>query len=238
MRQTHRLIHYLRHILTATNTGGHGVHSPFLFEFIQYVLKEKYPFYCFEVLEKKRLEILSGISPNPQDSARKNQLLFRICARYKLKNVMEVGTSPGISTLYLTTSDQTLKCTRVEIHKDLSKKVQMFLHKEGRTNFDQLPVDSLAKPDEVLQRAGVQDLIYISAIAPASQLIYYFDSCVNFCNHNSIIVIDKPYESEEATVAWKTIQKRTNVYATIDLYHLGIVFFNPAYAHTHYRSIF
>lgn len=177
----------------------------------------------------------SGIS---DISARKNQLLFRICARYKLKNVMEVGTSPGISTLYLTTTDQALKCTRLEINKELSKKVRMLLNKEGRINFDQFPVESLAKPDDVLQHAGVQDLIFISAIAPTNQLIYYFDSCVNFCNPNSIIVIDNPYESEEATVAWKTIQKRTHVYATIDLYHLGIVFFNPAYAHTHYRAIF
>jgi hypothetical protein len=40
---------YLKYWLTAANGKGHGVHSPFVFEFITNVLNDKREFDCFSL---------------------------------------------------------------------------------------------------------------------------------------------------------------------------------------------
>jgi hypothetical protein len=43
---------YLRYLFMAANGKGHGVHSPFVFEFITRVLNDKRHFYAFDAIEK------------------------------------------------------------------------------------------------------------------------------------------------------------------------------------------
>ncbi|MEI7504034.1 MAG: hypothetical protein WCJ61_12200, partial [Paludibacter sp.] len=50
-----RLIYkYLIHFLSARNTSGFGVHSPFLFQFTRFVLAENKPYYIFRKIELLR----------------------------------------------------------------------------------------------------------------------------------------------------------------------------------------
>lgn len=113
---------YLAHIFTAKNTGGFGIHSPLIFNFIQYVLKESYPYYVFEKIEKIReknlsdnrtIEVkdfgcgkngtrkISSIASKALKQPKQAQLLFRIIHYFKFEKIIELGTSLGISTLYM-----------------------------------------------------------------------------------------------------------------------------------------
>src|SRR5690349_12653314 len=50
-------IKYLRYWLTASNGKGHGVHSPFVFQFITEVLNDNRQYYCYGTIERLRSQL-------------------------------------------------------------------------------------------------------------------------------------------------------------------------------------
>ena len=55
----YRVGSYLRHCLTARHTGGHGIHSPYLFEWVRLVMRDEHSYYAWEKIEKVREEMLA-----------------------------------------------------------------------------------------------------------------------------------------------------------------------------------
>jgi hypothetical protein len=49
---------YLQYYLTASNSKGHGIHSPFVFDFVTNVLNDDRNFYCYDSIEKLRQSLL------------------------------------------------------------------------------------------------------------------------------------------------------------------------------------
>ena len=54
----YRVSSWLKHQLTARNTGGHGVHSPYLFEWVRMVMSDKNTYYVWDEIEEIRQEML------------------------------------------------------------------------------------------------------------------------------------------------------------------------------------
>src|SRR5436853_626903 len=50
-------IKYVHHWLNASSSRGHGVHSPFVFEFITQVLSDNREYYCYDAIEKLRQQL-------------------------------------------------------------------------------------------------------------------------------------------------------------------------------------
>ncbi|MBK5273022.1 MAG: SAM-dependent methyltransferase, partial [Bacteroidia bacterium] len=117
---------YLRYYLTASNGKGHGIHSPFIFHFINNVLNDKNYYLEFDLIEDTRRELLkdqtdlfvedfgagsslsktnkrtiASIARNAAKHKKYSRLLFRIVKEYKPNTILELGTSLGISTSYL-----------------------------------------------------------------------------------------------------------------------------------------
>lgn len=119
---------------------GFGVHSPFVFNLITKVIEEKcsyYSFYDIELLRKQLLfregeitypdrqnkgkrktrsisEIVKRESIRPKHGA----LLFRLTNYFKSKNILQIGTTMGLSTLYLTSYATGLKCIALEMYRN------------------------------------------------------------------------------------------------------------------------
>src|SRR5690348_7937869 len=53
---------YIRYFFTAQNGKGHGIHSPFVFDFIIHVLNDKKEYGCYAAIEKRRQELLNDTS--------------------------------------------------------------------------------------------------------------------------------------------------------------------------------
>lgn len=117
---------YIRYYLTASNGKGHGVHSPFVYDFIRNVLNDKRPYTACTRVEELRARLLrdqrilevedlgagSGVSKSRRRSvaeiarhaakpAKLGRLLYRIARYYDVSRVVELGTSLGLSTGYL-----------------------------------------------------------------------------------------------------------------------------------------
>lgn len=79
------------------NRCGHGVHSPFAFDFITTVIYEKTPYYAYHELKQK-----SGGSTCPPcgSSGKINRLLFRLVNRVQPGNIIDAGNHSS-AALYL-----------------------------------------------------------------------------------------------------------------------------------------
>lgn len=115
---------YIRHWHRSANSKGHGVHSPFLFDFITRVLPDTGHGPQFSFPETYRKELLSdrtgfsrvelgggsrlasktitvqSVAKRSLQTARWSRLLYRILHQYQPGSVLELGTSFGVTTQY------------------------------------------------------------------------------------------------------------------------------------------
>ena len=125
---------YVHYLLTAHNGKGHGVHSPFVFDFIIHVLNDKKKYDCYPKIESVRKQLLKNnntievedfgagsavipfknrmvkdIAASSLKKKKYAQLLFRVAKYYDSKTIVELGTSFGISTSYLASPNSNSK---------------------------------------------------------------------------------------------------------------------------------
>src|SRR4030095_13993779 len=117
---------YLQYYFTALNGKGHGMHSPFVFEFITKVMNDKNNYPAYQNVESLRKQLLrdsrlfivedfgvggkflkkyeksiNSIARNAAKSKKYGQLLFRVVRHFQPSTILELGTSLGITTSYL-----------------------------------------------------------------------------------------------------------------------------------------
>src|SRR4030095_8397319 len=120
--KVHLGLKYLSFYLRASNKRGHGIHSPFVFEFITKVLNDKTVYPEYEIVEKLRGILLrdetvlsvddfgagsakdktaertvASIAANAAKPPRFGQLLYRMVKYYRPHSIVELGTSLGLS---------------------------------------------------------------------------------------------------------------------------------------------
>jgi predicted O-methyltransferase YrrM len=125
------------------------------------VICDETPFYVYEDIESIRAKLLltdmeikiddhgagskvnssdtrkiKDIAKNTLKDAKYGQLLFRLVNRFKPKTVLELGTSLGVSTMYLAAASKKTKITTVEGCKNTAKVAQINFDKIGFKNIE------------------------------------------------------------------------------------------------------
>jgi predicted O-methyltransferase YrrM len=242
---------YLHYYITAANGKGHGIHSPFVYDFVRNVLndRQQYPAYkrveaMRELLLKDKTEIdvydmgasappglkyLDPVATITRRSAKRKklaQLLFRIVRHYSPMNILELGTSFGISTSYMALANQDARVVTVEYSKSILEYT--------RRNFKALHLDNIQVVqghfddvlEEVLGQMPMVDLAFIDGNHKYEPTVRYFETLLPKTHASSIIVLDDIHWSGDMEEAWKDIRKHPSVRLTIDLFFFGLVFFN------------
>jgi len=246
-------------VLTARNTSGFGIHSPSLFHLVKFVFVDKNPFYVFAEIEKLRYELLQNkntislkdfgtgiekvrkiaqIAQKSLKSKKQAQLLFRLVNQFKPLNILELGTSFGITSLYLATPNQNAKCITIEGCPETAQVAQNNIDKLKLNNIEVKVGEIGELLPKVLAEFSELDFVFIDANHKMQPVISYFEQCLARTNSNSIIVIDDIYWSIDMKKAWKVIKENKKVTSTIDLFQMGIVFFNPHLQKKHYKIVY
>lgn len=105
MHKTGRLYHFwlhFKHHLTAWNTTGEAIHSPYLFHLVRFVLRDENTFYAFGEIERTN-------SRGTKAERAKGRMMFRIVnmmAQHEKRplTILEVGEQ-GVMTSYLQRAD-------------------------------------------------------------------------------------------------------------------------------------
>ena len=256
MKRLRLLYKYLIHFFSARNTRGHGVHSPFVFHFTNFILNNNELYYVFPRIEavrsvllndkrsinvcdfgtgNDRVRVVSDIARHSLKSAKYGQLLFRIVNCLKISNILELGTSLGITTAYLASPSTAIRCISLEGCPQTANIAQDNFKKLGLHNIEVVVGNIDDTLPTVLDKVADLDLIFFDANHRSEYLLKYFNQCLTKVNENTVMVIDDIYWSADMESAWRQIKECSMVTSTIDLFQLGIVFFNTDLHKKHYK---
>lgn len=80
---------------------GHGIHSPFAFNFVRFVLREKSSYYCYDSMKQLRqmvINTLHGVKNHPRVISFKGmKMLFRITNFFNPTHILQVGSCYGMT---------------------------------------------------------------------------------------------------------------------------------------------
>ena len=239
---------YAKYYLQAANGRGHGTHSPFVFNFVHNVLNDATPYACYAPIEASRQQLLQrnesilvqdfGAGSSVNKSSKKiigrvaraslkpkkyAQLIFRIANYYNIKTAVELGTSFGITTAYLSNATADGKVFSLEGSASIAQiaKEQLGKLSIGNTeiivgNFD----DTLPG---LLRQVTVLDFVFIDGNHRELPTIAYFNACLQHAHNDTIFIFDDIYWSKEMEAAWENIKCHPAVTLTIDLFFIGMV---------------
>ena len=237
----------LKYVFTACHRKGFGVHSPFVFHLLNFVIFEKYPFYAYESIERIRKKMLQNkavvlltdygignkqkncvadIAKCSLETAKFGQLLFRLVNRFNPNNILELGTSLGISTMYLAMPSSKAHVVTIEGSKSLCDIAKQNFKQQGITNVTVVNDNVDNSIDAILLGMPTLDFVYFDANHTKEATLRYFDKCLQKTNKKTIFVFDDIHYSQEMESAWNDIKTNRKVHLSIDLYYFGLAFFN------------
>lgn len=153
------------------------------------------------------------------------RLLYRLVKYFEPKNILEIGTSIGLSSSYLAVAGATTKiislegspevaCTAKQNHSALQiKNVEVVTG-----NFEETVSSSLKNISSL-------DLVFFDGNHTKQATLDYFNQCLEKVNENSVFVFDDIYWSREMCEAWEEIKLYPQITLAIDVYQFGICFF-------------
>jgi predicted O-methyltransferase YrrM len=245
---------YLHYLFTASSGKGHGIHSPFVFDFIKHVLTDKRNFYTYSIVESLREKLLADntvltvddfgagsatgatkkrsvreIAVNAAKPKKLGQLLFRIVNQYQPAHIVELGTSLGLSTCYLAGGNLNAEVITMEGAESIADLAQR--------QFDELQLNKVklikgnfdAKLPPVLYKLPTVDLAFIDGNHRKEPTLNYFQQFLLKKNDGTILIFDDIHWSKEMELAWAEIKQHPDVMLTIDLFFLGLVFFRKEF---------
>lgn len=246
MIKTRFIIDYISYYFKAKTK--YSIHSPFVFEFVTKVLdQKKIRNEQIENIEKIRSELLHSstiinvvdfgagssshqtilrkvkeIVKSSSKSRKYANLLYRIINYYKLKNVLELGTSVGLSSMYMAAAGDNV--VTIEGCPETAKFARENFTRSGFENIQQ----RIGNIDDLLLEIVKQqsfDCVFFDGNHTEEATIRYFELCLKSIKNESVFIFDDINWSDGMKKAWNNIKLHTSVRVKIDLFFMGIVFF-------------
>ncbi len=239
---------YLHYIFTASNGKGHGIHSPFVFDFVTNVLNDKKKYNCYDTIEELREQlkkndtvievedfgagssviksnkrIVKDIANSSLKPKKFAQLLFRMVQYYQPKNVLELGTSFGITTAYLANGNDDVQVYTLEGAAQIAAIAQNNFIQLGINNITLTQGDFAKTLPCLFSTLDKIDFVFIDGNHRKEPTLEYFEQLLAHSHNNTILVFDDIHWSKEMEEAWLTIRQYPAVTLTIDLFFIGIV---------------
>jgi predicted O-methyltransferase YrrM len=247
-------VKYLKHLISASDGKGHGMHSPFVYYFITKVMNDKNNYPAYQSVESLRKQLLrdsrlfivedfgvggkflkkyeqsiNSIARNAAKSKKYGQLLFRVVKHFQPSTILELGTSLGITTSYLSLAKPDARLITMEGAKEIAL--------VAKRNFSDLEIRNIEIIEgnfdntlsSVVRDMSTIDFAFIDGNHRQEPTERYFKELLVKTNNDSILVFDDIHWSSEMEAAWETIKKDAAVTCSIDLFFIGIVFFRKEF---------
>jgi predicted O-methyltransferase YrrM len=253
---------YFSYYFHASNSKGHGMHSPFVFDFILNVLNNENHYEAPEEVESLRRKFLSdrtrlkqvdlgagsrsGLSHEKTVSeiartSLKNKkyarLLYRLTRHYQPSEIIELGTSLGVTTAYLSLANNGARVSTIEGNPYIREKAMKGFQWLGIKNIESLEGDFARVLPGLLSKKNKIDLAYIDGNHKKEPTLDYFEEILKKTHDHSILVFDDIHWSREMEEAWEEIKRHPEVQYTIDIFFLGFVFFRKEFKVKQHFSI-
>ena len=194
----------VRHFFTSWNTTGEGIHSPYLFHLVRFVIRDRNPFYCFAEIERKKAHLNAS-----EERTDVGQMVFRVVyfmgqhEKRPLK-IVEVGATTGIITAYLASPD-------------------------SRNEVKCMDEDSLY----IYARERI-DVVYVHGGFTNEEVKKMADFVLPRLTEKGVLIVEGIHETKETELVWKELQEDTRVTSSMDVLHAGLLFVDKHYLKRNY----
>ena len=236
--------------------GGYGVHSPFVFDLITNVIEDKYAYYSYEkfnVVRKQLKEDIRKIKCKNRRytvkevfrkfcfSKHEGRLLFRLANHFQSRTIYVVGCDLGLMPLYLNSWSKSTHCVVFETEQEpatiarnvvekYSSALVEILYTFNPEDFNNSSFDLIVWGKQFSNSPEEKENNYSTFSIEA------FNRLLPFIKKNSIMVISEINASRKNKDTWRKVCAANEVTVTLDLYSLGIVFFDPKLHRKTYNS--
>jgi len=249
---------FVRHYIQSK--GPHGVHSPFVYNLITRVLRQRLIYSLREAIEKERgnlmrsndlLEVLDygagsrvqrgnqrrvkEIARNTLQSASNAKALAILAEHSQAKCILELGTSLGITAAHLATALPHTKVFTIEGCPNIASQAKAVWGRLGIDSID-LSIGSFSEVlESVLKRMPSVDFVIIDGDHRGSACREYLEEILPFTHENTVIILDDIYWSPSMTEAWQTIIKDNRFALTLDFFDFGVLYQTPGRVKEHFE---
>lgn len=252
------LFSYIKFLLKSKNE--HSLHSPFLFELYTKVIQKRDKIGVFELVEAYRNEQLnnhtiieitdfgagsklnksnkrkiSEIAKNAEKAPKFGQLLYRLNSFFQPKTIFDLGTSLGITTLYLSKAARTdASIFTFEGCPQTANEAERLFEKADIQNVVQIIGNIDFTLITQLDKIETLDFAFFDANHRYAPTMQYFNLCYEKANEQSVFIFDDIHWSAEMEQAWAEIKADPRVMISIDLFYIGLVFFRKNQPKQHF----
>lgn len=184
---------------------GFGVHSPYIYALLTDVFRERLPYYAYEAIGQ-----LPGESPYSSGSFKINRLLFRLVNRFLPDSIIETGDSDGRSLKSMSLARKDAACRNIP---------------DGR-GF------STEELKQTLGNSRQLDFLFISSTNAFREA---FEAALPLTGEHSVFIILSIHADKDRQMWWKAVEHDERTGFTVDLYDIGLVFFDRNHPRRNYR---
>ena len=237
------------------------MHSPFVFDFIIHVLNDKTEYDHYRKVEAARHKLLhdprlldvedlgaGSVKNNYKQRAVKDiakhaakppkfgQLLYRMVRYYQPGNILELGTSLGVTTRYLSLGNPSSKLITIEGSGEIVRVAGSGMRNDGIDNVE-LRKGNFDKELPAVLEYFKPDFVFVDGNHRKEPTIAYFEQLAAVAGNDTILVFDDIHWSEEMEDAWELIKTHPQTRCTIDLFFIGIVLFRQEFREKQHFAI-
>jgi predicted O-methyltransferase YrrM len=233
----------------------HGLHSPFVYRLVDKVFYDVSPKKVYIEIENIRAGLLadervitvtdlgagslvnnnrqkkiSDIARNALKPQKLAQLLYRLINDLKPRNIIELGTCLGITTLYLNKAASDAQLYTLEGCPETAGVAAEVFQEAGAENIKLITGNFDNTLPEVIGSLNYLDFVFVDGNHQKEATLNYFEWCLPKVHENTLLIFDDIYWSEGMKEAWNIIKSHPQVTVTIDLFWIGLVFFKKGQA--------
>ncbi len=255
----HLVKSYLNYQLKARYRKGYGLHSPMVFQLVRELIYGKKYYSAFDSIKTYRQQLskssitiqttdygsgsnyfttaqrkVSQLNNNSSISDKYGVILFKLVEHFKPKTIIELGTSIGISTAYLAKPSSKTTVYTIEACEATADFATNTLKELECTGVKQLVGQFRDVLPNLVGKIDKLDFVFFDGHHDRKATLDYFNMCLLKAHNDTIFVFDDIHWSKGMTEAWNIIYKHPDITVSIDLFQLGIVFFNKKCQKQHF----
>lgn len=230
------------------HSKGFGIHSPFAFGFVLNVLRERCPYYAYQTIEEYRSgakQSARHLPGHPRIISLKNaKMVFRVTNYFNPPQVLQIGTSYGISsasmlsvsgkmgiTLYEPNFDNSTIAKeilsdfgeRVVVTKDIDRAVDTY-----KERLEQVPERTAECPGHInlFGGTGAVPFVLINSMGDSEKVCVgqYLDS---MATTGGVVIMRNLSRNRNVLELWQDYRKRLSVGMTFSNEKLAIIVVSP-----------
>ncbi len=171
---------------------------------------------------------ISSIARHSSGNPKYHRLLCRLARHFNPSVILETGTALGLGTLALALGAPRARVCTIEGDPALSARARQLFEKYSLRNITLVEGTFEEKLPEVLARERRIDMAFLDGHHEEEATLRYFGMLLPRLHAGSLVVVDDIHWSRGMQKAWEQICRYEQVSLKINLFRMGILFFDPS----------